>query len=100
MPSIEITPAQARALARGDNITIKPESKSKRYLAIFLDTENIFRFESDRGEQCYVPRAVTLNGATLVGKGAHGSPLGFVQRSAAGTAIVVPLKRTTSRDAH
>lgn len=42
MPAINITDEQARALARGEDVTIKPERKLRTVVITFTCTGNVF----------------------------------------------------------
>lgn len=88
MPSIEITAAQAQALANGQNITIVPTKR--RYIVVF-ENGNVFDVETTND----VPYAAqwatrTIEGtAKLIAKGPHSSIIGATQSTLYGKCIAI-----------
>lgn len=95
MPSIEITPQQARALARGEDITVFATPMPPRTYIVVFDTGNAFKVKTPPGEELPpLGRSsnIHLRGqCTLIAKGPHHADLGHVQSSCGGAGYVVPV---------
>jgi hypothetical protein len=90
MPNIEITPEQADALARGEDITI--EAPRNRYICV-MRTGNVFDVltsqELKNGDQLFT---IYSNDIRLIARGPHSGKLGRLdQRSVAGQGVITKI---------
>jgi len=93
MPTIEITQAQADALARGEHISVAPPPPpDKRYVVTFSSGNTYLFTSSDQDLAGVYPTDFKAPGfATLIDKGPHFEKIGYIQHqpSAVGNGATV-----------
>ena len=81
MPTIEITPEQAAALANGKSIVVDPP-KTYRYIVVFTDSGNVWEFATQAPYEKIGWGDHSIAGkCTLLRAGAINAPVGYTNES-------------------